>query len=153
MRCSYILRVLQLRENLETTEAKTCSPIHSDVSFASCVTRSCQPFWGEFHSHRIMEFQSWKGHTSGHTPGSVQDYLKIKLPAWEHCLKASWTLSGLVPSGLSRNKVLMEGRFNKMTAEILANQDDGTEGSSIGSLFCCVILGNDRGGIEVQQDG
>lgn len=46
----------------------------------------------------------------------------------------------------------MEGSFNKMTAEILASQDDGTEGTSIGPLFCCVILGNDRGGIQVQQD-
>lgn len=82
----------------------------------------------------------------------MQDYLKIKLPVWEHCLKASWTPSCLLPSGLSRNKVLMEGSFNKMSAEILVGQDDGTEGSSIGSLFC-VILGIDRGGTEVQQDG
>lgn len=80
VKCSYILGVLQLRESLEATEAKTCWLIHSDVSSARCVTRSCPLFWGEFH--RFIElwiFTVGRATQGLLTPGSMQDYLKIKL--------------------------------------------------------------------------
>lgn len=63
MKCSHILGVLQARESLETTEAKTCQLLHPGASLAMSVTRSTA-FGGEFRrTSEPWSILNWKGPT------------------------------------------------------------------------------------------